>query len=128
MRPSRILVLAVGLALVCTGCASKPKTVAVTGKVMHNGKGLTAGSIWFHATSDNPWQGEKPSCQLDADGNFTMRTYPHGQGVPPGSYKVTLSPELATRIGRPEYGDASKTPLSIDVPDTGVADKVFEVK
>jgi hypothetical protein len=130
MRPTRrtFLQAAVLTAACLAGCSSKPKTVPVTGKVTHKGQGLTAGSIWFHPTGDNRWQGEKPSCQLGLDGSFTMRTYPHGQGVPPGSYKVTLSPDLASRIGRPDCADPNKTPLSIDVPDAGLADQVFEVK
>jgi hypothetical protein len=57
-----------------------------------------------------------------------MRTYPHGQGVPPGAYKVTLSPELANRIRRPKYADPKTTPLSALVPDAGLTDHVFEVK
>jgi hypothetical protein len=48
--------------------------------------------------------------------------------VPPGTYKVTLSPELASRIGRPVYGDPKKTPLQVTVPDAGLADQVFEIK
>jgi hypothetical protein len=128
-RPRRGLTLAAVFSLaVVLGCGSKPKTAPVTGRVVHKEKGLTAGSIWFHPASGNSWQGEKPSCQLQEDGSFTMRTYPYGKGVPPGAYKVTLSPELANRIGLPVYGDPNKTPLSIDVPDGGVADKVFEIK
>jgi hypothetical protein len=129
MRPRHFLAVAATLALAfACGCGSRPKTVPVTGKVVHKGKGLTAGSVWFHPESDNPWQGEKPSCQLSLEGEFTMRTYPHGQGVPPGSYKVTLSPDLASRISRPAYADPKKTPLSVTVPDEGLDGHVFEVK
>ncbi|VTR91091.1 Uncharacterized protein OS=Blastopirellula marina DSM 3645 GN=DSM3645_10462 PE=4 SV=1 [Gemmata massiliana] len=111
-----------------TGCGNKPKLAPVTGKVVHKNQPLTAGSVWFVADTGNEYKGEKPSCQLQVDGSFTMRSYPHGDGVPPGVYKVTLSPELANRIGRPNYADAAKTPLSITVPDEGVKDHTFEVK
>ena len=57
-----------------------------------------------------------------------MRTYPYGNGVPPGAYKVTFTPELANRIKLPHYADPEKTPLKIDVPDAGVQDVVFDVK
>jgi hypothetical protein len=110
------------------GCGSKPKLVPVTGKVVHKGNGLTAGSIWFHPGDGNPWTGEKPGGQLQLDGSFTMRTYPHGDGVPPGAYKVTLTPELANRVRRPDYANPAKTPLRLEVPDAGVKDQVFEVK
>jgi hypothetical protein len=110
------------------GCGAKPKLVPVTGKVVHKGQPLTAGSIWFQPADGNPYQGEKPSCQLGIDGTFTMRTYPFGNGVPPGAYKVTLSPELARRIQLPAYADRDRTPLRLEVPDQGVKDVVFEIK
>src|SRR5262245_8929704 len=95
----RCLALSAVLLLVVTaGCGNRPKLVSVTGKVTHKEKELTAGSIYFHPAEGNSYQGEKPSSLLQTDGSFAMRTYPHGQGVPPGQYKVTLSPELAGRI------------------------------
>ena len=36
--------------------------------------------------------------------------------LPPGAYKVTLSPELARRIQLPAYADPARTPLRLDVP------------
>lgn len=121
----RLLIPVLTLTLLL-GCSSKPKLVPVTGTVTHKGQPLTAGSIWFHPADAN--QTEKPGCQLALDGSFAMRTYPHGQGVPPGSYKVTLSPDLARRIHRPDYAEPTKTPLAIEVPDAGLANHSFEVK
>ncbi len=114
---------------VLTGCGgSKPKLVAVTGKVTHKGNPVTGGSVWFHPAEGNGYQGEKPSGQLQLDGSFTAKSFPHGQGVPPGRYKVTLSPDLGGRIGVPQYGDATRTPWSVEVPGTGLSGHVFEIK
>jgi hypothetical protein len=127
-RVSLVAALAAAVLLLAAGCGSKPKLVPVTGKVTHKDKALTAGGIFLHPAEGNPHPTEKASSLLQLDGSFTMRTYPYGEGVPPGKYKVTLGPELAGRIGRPKYAKAETTPLSIDVPDTGVRDHVFEVK
>lgn len=110
------------------GCGTdQPLLVEVTGRVTLGGKGLTAGSITFHPTADNPFQQDSPSSQLQVDGSFRMRTWPWGDGVPPGSYRVTLSPELASRIGRARYGELSATPLSITVPESPVEGHEFRV-
>jgi hypothetical protein len=120
------LVFALGVAV--AGCGNKPKLVAVTGKVTQKGKTVTGGSVWFHPEGGNQGKDERMSGQLQLDGTFTAKTFPHGDGIPPGKYKVTLSPDLAGRAGAPRYGDASKTPWSVDVPDTGLADHVLEIK
>lgn len=129
-RLARLLpAAALGAALaLAAGCSDKPKLVPVTGRVTLKGEPVTAGSIWFAPDAGNPYQGEKPSCQLQLDGSFAMRTYPWGDGVPPGGYKVTLSPELAKRLNKPAYADPAKTPWAVEVPAEGLADKVFEVK
>jgi hypothetical protein len=119
---------AVLLALVLSGCGEKPKLVTVTGTVTHKGNPVTGGSVWFHPTDGNPYPGEKPSGQLQLDGSFAARSFPHGDGMPPGKYRVTLSPDLAGRIGKPELGNATKTPWSVDVPDAGLKGHAFEVK
>jgi hypothetical protein len=115
------------LALAMSGCGSKPKLVAVTGKVTHKGKAMTGGSVWFHAEGGQD-KVEKMGGQLQLDGTFTAKTFPHGDGIPPGKYKVTLSPDLAGRAGVPKYGSPDKTPWEVDVPDTGLADHAFEIK
>jgi hypothetical protein len=124
----RALPAAVLLSFILTGCGNKPKLVEVTGRVTHDGHPVTGGSVWFHPADGNSYQGEKPSGQLQLDGSFAARSFPHGDGMPPGKYRVTLSPDLAGRIGKSELGDATKTPWSVEVPDAGLKDHTFEVK
>jgi hypothetical protein len=111
-----------------TGCGTKPKLVAVTGTVSHSSKAVTGGSLWFHPEGGNDGKSERMSGQLQTDGTFTVRTFPHGNGIPPGKYRVTLSPDLAARAGAPRYGDVAKTPWSVEVPETGLADLALEIR
>jgi hypothetical protein len=114
--------------LVLAGCGDRPRLVTVSGKVTHKGNPVTGGSVWFHPAEGNAYQGEKPSGQLQTDGTFNARSFPHGDGIPPGKYKVTLSPDLAGRMGKPQLGTADKTPWLVEIPDAGLKDHVFEVK
>lgn len=102
--------------------------VPVTGMVQARGVAVTAGAIYFHPDEANSYQKDKPSSLLQLDGSFTVKTYPFGEGVPPGRYKVTLSPELASRLKKAQYGVVEKTPWTIEVTDQGVKDHLFEVK
>ena len=110
------------------GCGSKSKLVGVTGKVTKGGQAVTGGSLWFHPEGGSEGKSERMSGQLQTDGTFTARTYPHGDGIPPGNYKVTLSPDLAARINAVRYADVTKTPWAVTVPDSGLKDQHFEVK
>src|SRR5262249_7802115 len=91
------------------------------------GEPLTGGSIWFQPDTAKGNTGEKASCQLALDGAFTLRTYPYGDGVMPGAYKVTLAPELANRIGVPKHAQPHTTPIEITVPDDGLSDLVITI-
>jgi hypothetical protein len=129
----RRLAPATGLGVVFAlliGCGGEkpPTLVAVTGKVSFKGSPVTGGSIIFYPDAGNSYQKDKPSSLLQVDGAFTMKTFPFGDGVAPGNYKVTLAPEVASRLKMPRYADPGKTPWSIEVPATGVDDKQFEVK
>lgn len=111
------------------GCGeAKPKLVAVRGKVVFDGKPLSAGSLTFHPEGGTVEKGDRPSCQLQADGSFTAQTFPYGDGMLPGAYKVTLDSGLAGRIKKPDYADPQKTPWKVTVTEGGLADQVLEVK
>jgi hypothetical protein len=118
------------IALTVSGCGGPPAPlmVPVTGKVLNNGQPVTAGAIYLHPDAANSYQNDKPSSLLQTDGSFTIKTYPFGEGVPPGQYRVTLAPELAARMKKPVYSQVEKTPWTLDVPEAGVRDHLFEVR
>lgn len=127
-RRSPYVWLALLLLLVIAGCGDdRPTLVPATGAVTQDGKPLTAGSIIFHPVEGNPYMQDRPSSLLQLDGSFTMKTFPFGEGVSPGPYKVTLAPELAARIGRMEYEDPEQTPWSVEVPPGGLTGHQFQV-
>ena len=103
-----------------TGCnQDKPQLVRVSGKITFKGQPLTAGSINFHPASTNTFTKDNPSSILQEDGSFNMKTFPYGDGVSPGDYKITLAPQLASRISLPNLAYPEKTNAKIIVPETG---------
>lgn len=117
------------LFLSTAGCSSdQPPLVEVSGRVTMRGEPLTAGAIYLTPDATNRFQGDQPSSLLETDGSFRIKTYPYGEGVPPGKYAVTLAPALAARIRRPDLADPKKSPWQVDVPSDGLRDQLFEVK
>lgn len=124
-----LLVTMLLLSLLLIGCGQpKPNMVPVMGKVTQAGQPVTAGSIYLHAASADAYQKDTPSSMLQLDGSFTIKTFPFGEGVPPGDYKVTLSPELASRLKLPQHGTVTETPLQITVPPEGLSNWLIDLK
>ncbi|MEY4566843.1 MAG: hypothetical protein RLY14_1813 [Planctomycetota bacterium] len=123
MHPAKKLnyLSAILLLMSFLGCGERPpKLVSVEGKVLFEGKPVTAGSIIFHPAQNNAYTRDNPSSLLQLDGGFTMKTFPFGEGVSPGDYTITLSPEVAQRLSLIDCADQEKSPLKINVPDEGV--------
>lgn len=111
-----------------TGCnQDKPKLVKVSGKITLNGKPLTAGSINFHPASTNTFTKDNPSSILQEDGSFNMKTFPYGDGVSPGEYKITLAPQLASRISLPNLAYPEKTNAKITIPEIGLENFTLDI-
>jgi hypothetical protein len=124
--------LAVLVVLGLAGCAgsdgSGPKLAPVTGRVVFKNEAVTAASIYFIPDAEKGNRGDMASAVLQTDGSFTMETYPKGAGVIPGAYKVTFDLGRRTEKELQPYRDVKTTPLSIDVPETGIEGRVIELK
>ncbi len=76
--------------LVSNGCgnANEEKLLPVVGKVTHDGKPLTTGTISLRADAGNQGTAE-PYAQIDADGNYQLFTK-NKPGAPAGNYIVLV--------------------------------------
>jgi len=121
-------ILSIAIVFFMTACnQDKPKLVKVNGKITFNGQPLTAGNINFHPASTNTFTKDNPSSILQEDGSFTMKTFPYGNGVSPGEYKITLAPQLASRISLPNLAYPEKTNAKITVPETGLENFILDI-
>ena len=119
------------LLVAIAGCAEsidKPLLVPATGKVVFQGQPVTAGMIYFFPDRDAEYQKDNPSSLLQLDGSFTMKTFPFGDGVSPGKYRVVLSRELSSRLKVPDYAVPTQTPWEVEIPDSGKSDIILDVK
>lgn len=84
--------LGLGVLLFClAGCGGdgRPELVEATGTVKLNGEPLADALISFQPEEGNPIM--RPSrAQTDAQGRFTLGTYGKGDGIPVGSYRVSI--------------------------------------
>lgn len=126
MRPVLAFAACLILAGLECGCAQPPpmNLVQVTGKVTMNGKPICPGSIYFQPEQEN---GLLSSSLLQLDGSFTMRTYPHGDGVRPGTYKAYLqlgggaTPEIT------KFTNPATSPILLEVPAGGLMGQTLEL-
>jgi hypothetical protein len=85
--------LAVGLAMI--GCAPVSDSVPVRGVVLLDGKPLPCGIVQFQ-----PAAGQAASGEIAPDGSFTLSRLTPTDGVPPGTYRVSVlayDPQASTR-------------------------------
>jgi len=110
------------------GCQRGPTLVPVQGKVVYQGRPVSAGSIYFQPDSAGGDAPQMASSLLQEDGSFTLRTYPHGNGAMVGSYRVTVSLGFGATPQLAKYTRVKDTPLKIDVPPEGRTDLVFTLE
>lgn len=129
LKPRRLpAITAWTVALLVAGCGAQPKLVPVVGKVSHMGQPVTAGSVILIPDAGNSYLKDNPSSLLQTDGSFAFKTFPFGDGVPPGKYTAILAPELAGRLKAAAHGKAGTSPWKLDVPGTGLKDVALVVK
>jgi hypothetical protein len=120
-------VLVVVLLCGCSSGGARVKLAPVRGRVLYTNQAVTAAEIYFLPDASKGNSGTMASAILQEDGSFTMTTYPQGDGVAPGAYKVTLG--LGRRQDRElnRYRKVETTPLEFDVPEEGLTDLLIEL-
>jgi len=83
------------IAFATNGCIPVSDSVPVQGVVLLDGKPLPCGIVQFQPASGQPATGE-----IASDGSFTLSRYAPSDGVPPGTYRVSVlayDPQASTR-------------------------------
>ena len=119
--------LMIGLSAVLTGCGRPSyKLAPVSGQVTYRGRGVSKATVQLLADTAKGTQAPTATGETGADGSFTLQTPPHGAGAGPGHYKVTVQ---HYHSGIPaKYGNPTRTPLHIEVPEAGLADWKIQLK
>src|SRR5262249_19255419 len=102
--------------IVQAGCGQPSlSTIPVQGKVTWNGKPLTSGDIAFHPKRLAEGGVNRLAMgRLDGEGNYTLSTVTHGDGVQPGGYAVVI----VSRAGAARQVDAEEGPVASTIPLT----------
>lgn len=94
VRRIAMLVLSVAVHGLAVGCYSStltpPRTVPVSGSVVHRGGPVPGVLVKFHPQFDIGRVDFIPYGETGADGKFVLSTGASGNGAPQGTYKVTL--------------------------------------
>lgn len=118
---------AIGLLLLCCGCADEVETVRVEGRVTQDGEGWgRAGLIYFAPLEPAPGYSRMPGIgDVLKDGSFFATTQPARIGLVPGKYRVSLEIwEVPPTMGGPppksyvpqKYRTAATSGLELEVP------------
>jgi len=111
------------LCLLLTSCGKsrfKP-LYPVKGRVLVNGEPTADVTVQFHSLDDPGDQLVSPTAATDEDGWFTVSTYNANDGMPAGSYDVTMIWLMTDKRGRPKMGPLNKVnklPMSYSKPET----------
>lgn len=98
--------------LMLAGCKSRPEEYPVKGKVTLNGDPLPGAIVTFFPVGETKGQGG--SALTDKEGNYQVSA-PHGEGLAPGKFQVTISRSL-NPDGSP--ADPKLTPIESPARET----------
>jgi hypothetical protein len=108
--------------LTLPGCSGdqRPTTIAVTGRVSVAGRPLASGAITFYPDEIRHEAAARPAMGvIDKDGQYSLSTFRSGDGVMPGSYRVSIESLTSERsIERPDAQDTWAIPERYGRTDT----------
>jgi hypothetical protein len=146
MLRSLVLCFFASLLVGCGGSADDaPDVVPVKGKVLVDGKPLSAGTIDFYPDEAQGTKGPGATGEISPTGEFTMISPGNREGSMVGHFKVTITcpfdpgggsspsgelkvPEGSVQCELPaKYSEYENTPLTVEVKAEGNEDLVIEV-
>jgi hypothetical protein len=98
----------------------------VSGQVTYRGHAVSKATVQLLADAAKGTHAPAATGETGADGSFTLQTPPHGAGAVPGHYKVTVGDYHSTIPA--QYGNPARTPLHVEVPETGLKDWKIQLK
>ena len=109
------------------GCGKRgPKLVPVSGVVVNGGKPVPAAMVQFSADVAGTGKEEAYDAygHTDEQGNFSLRTLPHGEGAALGRYKVVITcyEGPGARLLPRKFTDRGTTTLTVEVKEGGLKD------
>lgn len=118
--------LTIGLA-VLSGCGQASLPLApVAGRLTYRGRYVSKATVQLLADATKGTHAPTATGETGQDGSFTLQTPPHGAGVMPGHYKVTVR-QYHSSIPT-KYGNPARTPLQVEVPPGGLSDWTIQLK
>ena len=122
VRFAQIIGTATLVVLIPSCNPSGPKLYPVTGQILYEGQPVGGAIVVFHPVNPGP-DNRLPGATAGTDGNFSLKTYPYGEGAPEGEYValVSLLEEGKGQDAQPKnklpgrYSDTSKSGLKVTV-------------
>ena len=107
-RPTSLPLGLLLVALLLPGCGDgRPRTIAVRGRVTHDGKPLEAGTITFQPAQTPEGIPRRPAVgQIQPDGTYVVSTFEKGDGALPGEYRVAIT----SYVGEPPIEVLEESP------------------
>jgi len=84
------VICSLGLFVICLGCGPGVELAPCEGTVEFEGVPLTAGKVLLTSTD----KGQPALASIEPDGRYELVTINVGDGVPPGSYHVTVITDI----------------------------------
>lgn len=131
------------VALWCAGCGKKEErkpTFPVSGQVFHQNKPAVGALVFLQPLQEadlSNWPTGFPRGNVQPDGSFAIGTYEQADGAPTGSYVALIRWQLEGTEGvegsggdrlKGAYADPKKSPFPVQVPQSAVTLKPFELK
>lgn len=113
--------------VVPVGCLkSQPKMAPVSGKLLYRDAPVAFAMVQFDSVNGDDKR-MSATGTTGQDGAFKLKSYPHGDGIRPGRYKVSVTPYPGSSTIPELYQDMDTTTLEATIPEQGLDNLVLKL-